>query len=100
MYICTPNVCFFANFAIKGAKDLCAHFLQLHSKSVLFSLWHEPVFKHIYVCESFYGLRALWYLGLWHPMLVQIIPFLFCFFLCTHLTPRPPLPSPPSRHPS
>lgn len=34
---------------------------------------------------SFYWLRALWYSGLWHPMLVQIIPF----FKCTYLPPRP-----------
>lgn len=33
------------------------------------------LFEHTDMCKSFYGLRALWYLGLWHPMLVQIIPF-------------------------
>lgn len=36
-----------------------------------------------------YGLRALWCLGLWHPMLVQIIPF---YVPICHPSP-PPLPA-------
>lgn len=66
----------FLQFRRKRCKKTCAHFLQLHSKSVSFFCLASgtSLFKHINMCKSFYGLRALWYLGLWHPMLVQIIP--------------------------
>lgn len=60
-------------------RKRCKRFVHISCsyivKASLFCLASgTSLFKHINMCKSFYRLRALWYLGLWHPMLVQIIP--------------------------